>query len=385
MRSREGKTGSGPRRRTWLALMMAMALALAACGGDGDDAGDEPVDGDTEQTEAEETEAEETEPEEEAGGEEETGGEAEEAAAELDCARIDFVVPVAAGGGSDLYTRTIYGNVASQILDIPVQVRNVPGDAQMLGVGEVFRADPDGCTMTTYNPPSITISQISRGEDAPIDIRDAAYVGGWGSASLTLFGHVDSPGEDFAEVMELYQSGELSTYGAQDRAGPTELLGHILRDNYGMEWEELVAYDGGGDLAAAVLRQEVPYGITTDTSIQDQVANGEFKVIAVLTDEPSTILEGAPTLIEQGDYESLDYIAAFTRLVATVPDTPEPQRQALELALQEAIESEEIQSWAEESGNPVRYIPGDRAAEIVENSFNIADAVPNIQEILAGE
>jgi tripartite-type tricarboxylate transporter receptor subunit TctC len=370
---RTGRSGrSRPGRARW-ALVLALALVATACGNgdDGDTAADEP-----------EAAADDTEESDDAGDDE--ADEQEEAAAELDCGRIDFVVPVAAGGGSDLYTRTIFQGEASKYLDTTVAVRNVPGDGQMLGVGEVFRADADGCTLTTYNPPSITIAQLARGDEAPVDIREAEYVGGWGSASLTLFGHVDSPGDTFEEVVDLYESGELTTYGAQDRAGPTELLGHILKDNYGMAWEELVAYDGGGDLAAAVLRQEVPYGVTTDTSIQDQVAAGQFKVIAVLTDEPSTILEGEPTLIEQG-FDSLDYIAAFTRLVATVPGTPEPQRQALEDALRQAIESEEIQTWAEESGNPVTFIEGARAAEIVDNSFSIEDEVPNLEEILAGE
>jgi tripartite-type tricarboxylate transporter receptor subunit TctC len=251
-------------------------------------------------------------------------------------------------------------------------------------VGETFRADPDGCTLTTYNPPSITIAQLARGEDAPVDIREASYVGQWGTASLTLYGHVDSPGDTLEEVVELYQSGELTLYGAQDRAGPTELIGHLLRDMYGMEWQELVAYDGGGDLNAAILRQEVPYGVTTDTSIQDLVDSGQAKVIAVLTDEPSSILPDAPTAVDQG-FESLDFIASFTRLVAATPGTPEPQRQALEDALREALEDPEIQEWAEETGNPVSFADGETAQQVVENSFRIEEEIPDLAELLEAE
>ena len=375
-RKRSQRSHRGPGRLAMWALLFALALVAAACGnGNGDEA------------EPEETEEAAEEPEEEAPEEEEEEAEEEpeeEAAAELDCARIDFVVPVAAGGGSDLYSRTIFEGVVGPLIDTQVGVRNVPGDGQMLGVGEVFRADPDGCTLTTYNPPSITIAQIARGDDAPLDIRDAEYIGSWGNASLTLYGHVDSPGDTLDEVIELYQSGELTLYGAQDRAGPTELLGHILRDTYGMEWDELVAYDGGGDLNAAILRQEVPYGVTTDTSIQDLVDSGQAKVIAVLTDERSSILPDWPTAVEQG-YESLDYIAAFSRLVAATPGTPEPQRQLLEDALREAIESDEVQEWSEETGNPAVFLDGARAQEIVDNSFRIADEVPGIEEILAGD
>lgn len=367
---RKSRMGSqnGLRKSSRWAFVLTLALVASACGDNGDDAATDAGD---DGTAVEETDDGETD-----------GAESEEAG-ELDCARLDFVVPVAAGGGSDLYARTIAEQEMGPRLDQQVAVRNVPGDGQMLGVSEVFRADADGCTLTTYNPPSITIAQLARGEDAPIDIREAEYVGQWGTASLTLYGHVDSPGDSLEEVVELYQSGELTLYGAQDRAGPTELLGYLLRDTYGMEWQELVAYDGGGDLNAAILRQEVPYGVTTDTSIQDLVDSGQAKVIAVLTDEPSEILPDAPTAVDQG-FESLNFIAAFTRLVATTPGTPEPQRQALEDALREALESDEIQEWAEESGNPVSFADGESARQTVEDSFRIEEEIPDLAEILEG-
>ncbi len=366
-RKRSDGSHSGLCRTSRWALVLTLALVASACGDNGDN-------GEVDQDPEDDPAAEDVE--------EENGEEAAEAG-ELDCARIDFVVPVAAGGGSDLYARTIAEAEMGPRLDQQVAVRNVPGDGQMLGVSEVFRAEPDGCTLTTYNPPSITIAQLARGEDAPVDIRDAEYVGQWGDAALTLYGHVDSPGDDLDEVIELYQSGELELYGAQDRAGPTELLGHLLRDNYGMEWNELVAYDGGGDLNAAILRQEVPYGVTTDTSIQDLVDSGQAKVIAVLTDEPSPILPDAPTAVDQG-YESLNFIAAFTRLVATTPGTPEPQRQALEDALREALEDEGIQEWAEESGNPISFADGATAQQVVDDSFQIEEEIPNLAELLEG-
>lgn len=366
-KSRMGSQG-GLRKSSRWALVLTLALVASACGDDGDDAATDAGDDDTAVEETDDGETDEAETEE---------------AGELDCARLDFVVPVAAGGGSDLYARTIAEQEMGPLLDQQVAVRNVPGDGQMLGVSEVFRADADGCSLTTYNPPSITIAQLARGEDAPIDIREAEYVGQWGTASLTLYGHVDSPGDTLEEVVELYQSGELTLYGAQDRAGPTELLGHLLRDTYGMEWQELVAYDGGGDLNAAILREEVPYGVTTDTSIQDLVDSGQAKVIAVLTDEPSEILPDAPTAVDQG-FESLNFIAAFTRLVATTPGTPEPQRQALEDALREALETEEIQQWAAESGNPVSFADGESARQTVEDSFRIEEEIPNLEELLEG-
>jgi tripartite-type tricarboxylate transporter receptor subunit TctC len=260
-------------------------------------------------------------------------------------------------------------------------VRNVPGDGQMLGASEVWRADADGCTLITYNPPSITIAQLARGEAAPVDIREAAYVGIWGFASLTLYGSVDSPGDSLEEVIELYQNGTLSLFGAQDRSGPTDLLARVIKSEYGVDWDDIVAYDGGGDLNAAIIRGEVPYGITTDTSIQGLVENGQAKVIAVLTDLPSSILPDAPTALDQG-FSSVDFIANFTRMVAATPGSPPEQIAYLEAALKAAIESDEIQSWAADTGNPVGFRDAEAARSVVLESFRIEQAVPNLAELL---
>lgn len=345
--------------RTSLALFAAVAMTVAACGGSDDAApAPAPAPAPTDQPVPE--------PEPEPFG----------------CDRIDFVVPVAAGGGSDLYTRTIFQAAAGPILGVPVQVRNVPGDGQMLGASEVWRADPDGCTLITYNPPSITIAQLARGAAAPVDISDAAYVGAWGSASLTMYGSVDSPGDSLAEVIELYKNGTLTLFGAQDRSGPTDLLARVMKTEYGMDWSDLVSYDGGGDLNAAILRGEVPYGITTDTSIQGLVENGQAKVIAVLTDLPSAILVGAPTALEQG-FSSVDFIASFVRLVAATPGSSPEQIAYLEAALKEAIESEEIQKWSADTGNPVGFRDAEAARAVAVDSFKIAEAIPNLAELLA--
>lgn len=347
--------------RTSFALFAAVAMTVAACGGSDDAAPapePAPAPAPTDQP------APEPDPD------------------PFACDRIDFVVPVAAGGGSDLYTRTIFQAAAGPILGVPVQVRNVPGDGQMLGASEVARAEADGCTLITYNPPSITIAQLARGAAAPVDVREFAHVGVWGFASLTMYGSVDSPGDSLAEVIELYQNGTLTLFGAQDRSGPTDLLARVVKSEYGMDWQDLVSYDGGGDLNAAILRGEVPYGITTDTSIQGLVENGQAKVIAVLTDLPSSILPDAPTALDQG-FSSVDFIASFTRVVAATPGSSPAQIAYLEAALKEAIESEEIQTWSADTGNPVGFRDAATAAAVVENSFRIEEAVPDLAEILS--
>jgi tripartite-type tricarboxylate transporter receptor subunit TctC len=119
---------------------------------------------------------------------------------------INVIVPVAAGGGSDRYARTILP-VMAECLGTNVAVRNVPGDGNLLGIGQTSRAAADGHNLTVFNLPAIPITQLSRGEDAQVDIREMTYIGTYGSSTLMLYAHPDFA-ENIDDMIAAYEGGE---------------------------------------------------------------------------------------------------------------------------------------------------------------------------------
>lgn len=311
------------------------------------------------------------------------GGDADAGAAEdFPSQNIDFVVPFAPGGGSDQYARQIGAQMA-EILGTDIAVRNVPGAASLLGLREAMNAEPDGHTITTFNPPSSPVAQIAAGEEAGVDLQEASMIGGWGSSSYVVFAHPSVPADDLEQLLALYESGELTTLGGQGRGGPVELLAELMKTEYDWNWQEYVAYDGGGEVLTAVLRNEVPVAITTDSTIIEQVEAGELKVLAALTEERSTSLPDAPTAVEQG-FADVSVVGGITRLVAAPPGLPDSIREMLTNALQEAIESDATQEWAENTGNAVEFMSAEEAEESVQASFEIEESIPNLLDIIGG-
>jgi tripartite-type tricarboxylate transporter receptor subunit TctC len=299
-------------------------------------------------------------------------------AQDLSWRTINVIVPVAAGGGSDRYARTILPAMA-ECLGTNVAVRNVPGDGHLLGISQTARAAADGHNLTVFNLPAIPITQLARGDAAPVDIRDMTYIGTYGSSTLMLYTHPDFA-ENLDEFFEAYQNGE-TLIGAQDRTGGGEVITHVMKDVWGLDWDELVAYDGGSQLVAAILRQEVPGGVTTDASGQSASEAGQLRPIAALGAERSPVFPDVPTAAEQG-YEDLSALGFWLRTVAAPPDLPEDRLQALETCLEEAVNSDEIQTWAEDTGNPVMFVGSDRTAETAREAFRIIQAIPNFDEIV---
>lgn len=293
---------------------------------------------------------------------------------------ITWIVPFAAGGGTDTYARQIAPIMAEE-LGVEVAIRNVEGAASLRGLQQAAQAEPDGYTITSFNPPSSTISQLAEGEDAGVDLRDFTYLGIIGSTSYVAFAGAGFPADDLETAIDLYNSGEASVLAGQGRGGPVELLAVLMKNRYEWGWERYVGYDGGGDVVAAVLRGEAPVGIATTTAAQSNIESGDLKPLAVLQNTQSSVLPEAEPAVEQG-LPDLDFAARLVRVVAAPPDMPEERQQKLEDALRAAVTAERTQEWSEETGNPVEWGDSEAAREATEESFRVQEEVPNIQEII---
>lgn len=292
---------------------------------------------------------------------------------------ITWVVPFAAGGGTDTYARQMAPLMGDE-LGVNIEVRNEEGAGSLLGLREVANAEPDGYTITNFNPPSSTISQLAA-EDPGVNLRDFTFVGQMGSTSYVLFANSDFEGDNLQSAIDLYNGGEVEVIAGQGRGGPVELLAILMQDRYDFGWNEYVGYDGGGDVAAAVLRNEAPVGIATDTAVRSGVEAGDYKVLAVLSNEKSPVFPDVQTAVEQG-FGDLNYVAQLTRVVAGPPDMPEDIQSTLEEALQAAVTSDSSQEWSEETGNPITWADAAAARESTEESFQVEDELPNLQEII---
>lgn len=296
---------------------------------------------------------------------------------------ITWIVPFSAGGGTDVYARQVAPLLGDE-LGVNVEVRNEPGAGSILGLREVANAEPDGYTITNFNPPSSTIAQLAEGDNVDFDLRDLTHFGSIGATSYVVFTRSDFEGDDLESAIELYGNGELTVLAGQERGGPVELLAELMKNRYDWDWQEYVGYEGGGDVTAAILRNEVPVGIASDTATLSGVDAGDLKIIATTQNTRSPLFPDIPTAVQQG-YEDLDFVARLTRVVAGPPEVPQPIQQRLAQAIEAVITSERTRQWSEDTGNPVSWGDPQQALEATETSFQIEEEIPNLQELIGAE
>jgi putative tricarboxylic transport membrane protein len=121
--------------------------------------------------------------------------------------------------------------------------------------------------------------------------------------------------------------------GGSSPGGPDHLATHLLAQAVGLDPRAVhyLAFDGGGDLLAALLGGRAAFGVSSPTEFSAQLQAGQLRVLAVTS---ATRVPGidAPTLREAG----VELVFANWRGLVAPPDISDADRRAL-IALVDAM------------------------------------------------
>ncbi|MBS7791661.1 tripartite tricarboxylate transporter substrate binding protein [Roseococcus sp. SDR] len=263
---------------------------------------------------------------------------------------IRFIVPFAAGGPSDIVARIIAPHM-QQALGQPVVVDNRPGAGGVTGVDVIAKAAPDGYTFGIGSAGALAISP-NLGRGTPYDpLRDLA--------PITLGVLVPEPvvvpaASRHRSLQDLIadaraRPGALN-FGSTGNGSMPHLAAEQLRAAAGLDIVQ-IAYNSGGQLATAILRNEVQLGFADLPVLLPQIQAGTLRALAVGTPERLSWIPDVPTFRELG-LPSVD-ASNWHGLVAPARTQP-VALEALRRAAITALQDPEVRRRLNEQG----AIPG---------------------------
>ena len=250
---------------------------------------------------------------------------------------IQIVVPVAAGGGTDLLARNL-GQKVGELLGQSVVVDNKLGAGGNIGVEYVTRAKPDGYTLLVS--PGTIATNVAVYRKLPYDLtKDLQAITLIGQTASVLVVHPSLKVNSVKEFVDYVRShpGELN-YGSAGTGSPQHLHAEFFNQLAGLKTTH-IPYKGQSQAMTDLLGGQLQYMFSPLQNALPNIQQGRLRVLAVATAQRNKALPNAQTLVELG-YKDVDLSNWFA--VYAPAGTPKAVVQKLHVAFVKAGTSPEM-------------------------------------------
>jgi len=212
---------------------------------------------------------------------------------------IRWLIPYAAGGGSDALARVVVAALARE-LGQSVVIENKPGAASAIAAAELTRSAPDGYTIMSADNGTLVYNPALY-KKLPYDpAKDFTVVSLLGRLPTILVAGPASPAKDVAELVQLVKSqpGKLS-YASAGTGSPHAMAMELFKKEAGLEMIH-VPYRGGALSLQDVAAGQVPITMTDFAGGGGMIKSGKVRPLAVANAKRLPQLPEVPTFAELG-------------------------------------------------------------------------------------
>jgi tripartite-type tricarboxylate transporter receptor subunit TctC len=217
---------------------------------------------------------------------------------------IRIIVPVAAGGGTDLLARTL-GQKVGDLLGQPVVVENILGAGGNIGVQTVAKAAPDGYTLLLS--PATIATNVAVFRKLPYDLlKDLQTVTLVGQTSVVLVVHPSFTAKTVAEFVDAAKQkpGSLN-YGSAGIGSPQHLQSELFAQRTGISGNH-VPYKGQSQAMTDLVGGQLQYMFSPLQNALPFIREGRIRALGVASPQRNPALPQMPSFAELG-YKDVDF------------------------------------------------------------------------------
>ena len=211
---------------------------------------------------------------------------------------IRIVVPVAAGGGVDVFARLIAERIRL-LRNVSFIVENRVGGNSTIGGLEVQRAAPDGYTVLFHASTHVVARQVMR--IVPYDpVADFTPIALAGQAPLVLIVANNRPEQTLAEIVAAAKKDPNAwSFATAQLGAPGHIAAVAFNQLNGLNLP-IIVYRGTAPAVNDVAGGHVPAMIEAILALLPMVRAGSVRAIAVTSAKRSALAPEIPTMAEVG-------------------------------------------------------------------------------------
>ena len=248
--------------------------------------------------------------------------------------KIQVVVGYSPGGSSDLWVRTLASALEDET-GARFEVLNKEGGGGQIGQAFMLRGPDDGSLVSELSLPS-TLGYLYSGQEAPYTKDSFKFVASTGFSPNALVVASDSPYKNLDDLIAAAKKAPGKLNAAFNGAADDAIIYTLLEEDYGVSLNKTV-YDGGSDKAQALLAGQVGVSVGALSGVADFVEAGQFRLLAVFSNERNEFMPDVPTAKEQG----VDIVSTNRWSIAMDAAVDECKRDALEAAIKKVSENDD--------------------------------------------
>lgn len=259
---------------------------------------------------------------------------------------VEFIVPWAPGGGSDILMRIIANNIG-QYLGAEMPVINIGGVGGTVGLAEAASRAADGYTISQIHEGLLTATAVGMTDLAWDDFEPIALMT---ASPQYLVAATDQPFDTFEGMVEYAQANPNALTIGVTLGGVPHLHAAMIAEAFDIEWR-YVGYEGTGERIRAVVGGNLDVAIGDISSSLQFAENGDLIFLASGTEERVAQTPDVPTFAELG--ADLDLL--ITRGIVMPKGAPEEAQATLEAALEQLSQDETFIQQINNSGADVLF------------------------------
>lgn len=316
---------------------------------------------------------------------------------------VRWIVPFAAGGGTDVYSR-LFERPLEKALGAEIVISNETGGGSLVGLTKLSRAAPDGRTLGIVNTPGLLSASLLGRQGYPSLTRDLAILGRLVPTPTIIVTGAQSRFRTIEDLLDAQRRRPLLC-GAAGLSSNNLLNVAVSASLLGLRADYLLGFNGNPEVQLAALRGDIDIFSNAYQNLRAGTESGDLRVLLQISDGPiadDPVLKDVPWLAgprgwavrraaetrrspEQAlaDSALLAGASQAGTTVAAPGAVPADLLACLRSAFDTAVGSPEFLATAAAAKLPVDPLPGDRAAlTIASLEPQLARFAPIMQEVI---
>ncbi len=207
---------------------------------------------------------------------------------------LEFVACYGPGGGHDTMLRAMAKIITDEkIIDTTINVVNKPGGSAAVGMGYVNSHAGDGHYLMSTTSSFITTPLSS---DLELNYKNFTPIARLGIDPEMVL--INSKSE-FTSLEDFLKSDKAINVGGTGLGTIEHIVTVMLEKMSGKELN-YIPYQGDGEVIAALMGNQIDFTITNPNTAYDYLKSGDFKALAISTEERIDMMPDVPTFKELG-------------------------------------------------------------------------------------